>query len=339
MEFLSGSAVEQYDPIKAYILYGSWAPSTIKHYNAGVAKLVLLAQTFKLPRSAILPIDAETLYQFVWWAGPRLPGDPAEETHTPIKAETIRTYLSGIKAWHRYHDQKYPHDATPRVKLILTTTKKLDLLKGEKIQKDPVLVKHLFMLLETLISGTLEDQMVYTVALVACWGMARLGELLKSPRSTNYVRVKDIVWDPAGESCVIRIREAKTAAVGEIQEIYLKRQESFLDPVSTLRRLIQCTGSTEDDALFSYVMNGKRKTLTKGRSHAIFNRVWKKTSDNKLTGHSFRVGGALLRWNLGVPLSDIVTIGRWRSKAYKFYIRRYTEVEMKECCSLLSIYN
>lgn len=335
-EFLRGPLAEKNDPVKEYILYGGWAPSMIKHYNAGVTKLTFFAQTFKIPRSAILPIDAETLYQFVLWAGPRLPGDPTGEKHAPVKADTIRTYLAGIKAWHLYHDQQYPHEATPRVELILTTAKKLDLLKGAKVQKDPVLVKHLFMLLETLIGGTLEDQTVYTVALVAFWGMARLGEFLKGPKSANFVRVKDVVWDPTGESCVIRIREAKTAAVGEVQEIYLKRQDSLLDPVSALRRLLQCTGSTEDEALFSYVIAGQRRLLTKGRSQAVFSRVWKAKSDNKLTGHSFRVGGASLRWNLGVPLGDIVAIGRWRSKAYKFYIRQYSDDEMKDCCELLS---
>lgn len=51
--------------------------------------------------------------------------------------------------------------------------------------KNPVLVEHLFMLLTKLSGGNLEEQVAYAVALVAFWGMARLGELLKTSMNTN----------------------------------------------------------------------------------------------------------------------------------------------------------
>lgn len=205
MEFLKGATTSQDDQVKAYILYGSWSETTVKHYNAGVSKLVTFANIFKIPRTALLPIDPEILYQFVLWAGPKLPGEEGSSQNSPIKSSTIRTYLSGIKAWHLYHDVQYPHHATQRVELMLTTAKKLDLREKEKIPKDPVLVRHLFSLVENLTGKSLEDMAAYTVALVAFWGMARLGELLKPPNAADQVRLKDLVWDQKGMYLRIKI--------------------------------------------------------------------------------------------------------------------------------------
>lgn len=176
--------------------------------------------------------------------------------------------------------------------------------------------------------------MAYTVALVVFWGMARLGELLETGSSRNQILVKDIIWDPKGTYLRIKIREAKTAVVGEVQEIHCQHQKLLLDPLRAIRRLIISTGATEDDVLFSYRKGGQRITLTKSRCLKIFEQVWEKSSETKLTGHSFRVGGASLRWNLDSPLDEIVLVGRWRSKAYNF-IREYTEDKMSSSERLL----
>lgn len=89
MEFLSGRSTSNHDAVKAYILHGSWSEATIKHYNAGVSKLIAFAKIFKIPREALLPIEPEYLYQFVLWAGPKLPGDDQQRSDSPIKSSTI----------------------------------------------------------------------------------------------------------------------------------------------------------------------------------------------------------------------------------------------------------
>lgn len=90
--------------------------------------------------------------------------------------------------------------------------------------------------------------------------MARLGELVKASSSVDQVRVKDLVWDPNGRFVKIRIRAAKTASVGEVQEIHCQSQPSLLDPVNAVRRLIEDTVATDDDPLFSYFKDGRRVT-------------------------------------------------------------------------------
>lgn len=204
-EFIRGPNGSCDDPVKEYILHGGWAPSTLKHYNAGVSKLMDFAETFNIPRSSLLPINPQLLFQFVVWVGPNLPGKLEDGDHCAIKSGTIRTYLSGIKAWHLYHYVEYPHSATKRVELLLTSARKIELRVAPKVPKEPVMIRHLFYLLDDLTGKTLEDQTVYTVALVAVWGMARLGELVKAASGADQVRVKDLIWDPKGRYVNIRI--------------------------------------------------------------------------------------------------------------------------------------
>lgn len=338
MEFkkgLDGIDSTSEDLVKTYMLSGSWSTPTIKHYNAGVEKLMTFAKEKGIDQSLLLPINPRILGEFVVWAGPDLIQGEASSGVTPIKSTTIRTYLSGIKAWHLFHNFEYPHQATPRVEAILKAAAKLELREEPKEKKNPVLISHLFNLLETLSDGKLENQVAYTVALVAFWGMARLGELLKTSAKADQVKVKDVIWGGKMEFLKIRIRGAKTAAVGEIQEIHCQKQPSLLDPVSAIQRLVEQTRANDDDPLFSYPCGDRRVTLTKARCQTIFEEVWSRRTNTKLTGHSFRVGGASLRWNLKYPLETIVKVGRWKSKAYKLYIREYSATELATTIRIL----
>lgn len=335
MQFLidrDGVLSDPNDPVKSFMLGGSWSIATLKHYNAGVSKLVTFAAIFGIERRLILPIQPELLFKFVVWASPRLKTEPTSDTRssqdTPIKANTIRTYLSGIKAWHSFHDHPYPHDCTPKVELLLKTTKRIEAATTSRPAKNPVLLEHLRDLIEELSGSSIEKQIALTVALCAFWGMARLGELVKPATTSNQVLVKHLRWDPAGEFVIITIRDAKTAVPGETQEIHLHRQPNLLDPVSAIRRLVSRNLATEDDSLFSYPSNGTRKTLTKNRCLKIIKDIWERKGRETLSGHSFRVGGASMRWNFDVPLPEIVKLGRWRSKAYQLYIREYDQDEL-----------
>lgn len=105
--------------------------------------------------------------------------------------------------------------------------------------------------------------------------------------------------------------------------------------MGAVKRLIASTGATEDDNLLSYPCNGKRLMLTKARGQRLFDNVWKNRMAAKLTVHSFRVGGASLRWNLDTPLDEIFAVGIWKSKAYKLYIIEFNDDELHNTMKLL----
>lgn len=114
--------------------------------------------------------------------------------------------------------------------------------------------------------------------------MARLGELLKSSIKVDQVKVKDVVWHPDDQYFLIKICEAKTATVGEIQDTHCQNQSSLLDPVGAVSRLIAGTGATEDNNLFSYPSNGKRITLTKAQAMRLFDDAWRDRTGGETYG-------------------------------------------------------
>lgn len=52
-------------------------------------------------------------------------------------------------------------------------------------------------------------------------------------------------------------------------------------------------------------------------------------------GHSFRIGGASLRWNLRADRDEVKRCGRWASDAYLVYLRRFSDRELAKTRELL----
>lgn len=92
MELLQGphgtnSSSEDY--VKSHMLNSTWAPTTLKHYNTGVAKLMVYALERRVNRSRLLPIQPDVLYDFVEWASPYLIEDMLTQRSSPIKSTTV----------------------------------------------------------------------------------------------------------------------------------------------------------------------------------------------------------------------------------------------------------
>lgn len=53
------------------------------------------------------------------------------------------------------------------------------------------------------------------------------------------------------------------------------------------------------------------------------------------SGHSFKIGGASLKWSLGTLQNDLIKTGRWRSGTYKVDIRKYSAQLLRQTRDLL----
>lgn len=99
MEFLRGqdgldSKAE--NRVKRYLLNGSWSSVTLKHYNAGISKLMVSALKSRISQDWILPIDPEVLCEFVAWAGPPLPDEQAPQGSAPIKSTMVQQHQASL---------------------------------------------------------------------------------------------------------------------------------------------------------------------------------------------------------------------------------------------------
>jgi hypothetical protein len=129
-----------------------------------------------------------------------------------------------------------------------------------------------------------------------------------------------------GDWAKIHLQKGKTALPNEIQVIQFHTQHSVLDPVKALKRIARANPKKEREALFFQSNNGP---ITKKVFMNNVEKVWGKSSLERWTGHSFRVGGASLRANLGTPEKVIQRVGRWKSDSVKRYIKQFSHDEIE----------
>lgn len=325
------------DEVKQHYLRGSWGDGTLKSYNSGIVKLYRFADLRKIRREELLPISPSILKAFVVWAS-RKEVERARDDES-VKLSTLKTYIAGIKAWHLFHDESYPRHADEAVKVLLRATRRVE-SETQEIEKKrpPVLVSDLVVLLEVLPGQGEKGLAMLTVALVAFWGTARLGELLSDNPKKDLPRWYDLEWADVRMSVKINLRCAKTAKPGEIQKLDLRRQDSLLDPVSILEEWQAFRFRKPSEELFSILVDDKRKRLGKQETIKHLRAIWNSRRSPKqqlLHGHLFRIGGASLRWNLGADREEVKQCGRWASDAYRVYLRKFSEKELSKTRLLL----
>lgn len=228
---------------------------------------------------------------------------------------------------------------------MLRASGKVDALTPPNPKKPAVMIYHLLALYNSLCNQSPKDLAILDCTICAFWGMARLAELTYGQRTdqtpwSESVLVRDAVRPTAGiPHVLLMIRGAKTAKPGEQQTILLNAQSNILCPVKAVMRRI-ASSTNPDDALFSYVdIDQERKNLRRSEMVSRCQSIWKSHGWFSISGHSFRVGGASLRAELGVPHSDIKILGRWTSECYNLYLREYSAVERSQTTSILRMLN
>lgn len=325
------------DEVKQHYLRGSWRDGTLKSYNSGVVKLYRFAKLKKIDKRNLLPISPQLVKQFVVWASKK-DVERAYEDES-VKASTLKVYLAGIKAWHMFHNEKYPHQVDEAVRTLLRATKMTEARMNEvESKRPPMLVSDLVILLEVLPTQGEKSLAILTVALVAFWGTARLGELISDNAKKKLPSWDDVEWAEDKSYVKIRIMNAKTAKPGEIQWIHLQQQASVLDPVSILEEWFAYKPRKMSDEIFSIHVDDRRRRLGKQSTINHLRAVWndrRPKGKRLLHGHSFRIGGASLRWNLGLDREEVKRCGRWASDAYLVYLRKFLDRELAKTQELL----
>lgn len=311
-DFLSlGSVSSQPSPLQLHLLRG-WRDTTLLSYNSAVWKFRrFLSATDRIDWT--LPASPGDIYAFCFWSGRSESG--AEEQD--VSAKTLSKYLYGIRAWHNYHDVPYPHVSDGRVAVLLRACGRQDALEPEKPRKAAIKLEHLLTLYHSWIDGSQEEKTSLDCAIIDFWGMMRLAEVTYVARSgqppwLNSLLCRDVLQRSAtSTSLTLVVRGAKTAKAGEAQLVLLNAQPNVLCPVRAVKRRL-LTMTSPNDALFGYGAI-ERCNLTRSRLVTLCTNVWVKHGWLGLSGHSFRVGGASLRAELGVPHDEIKHLGRWTS--------------------------
>lgn len=338
-EFLSGPNLSTPSKLQLHLLRG-WKPNTLHSYNSAVKKYLAFYE-LSHGHKFTLPASPSDIYEFCLAAG----RTEDQSTINTISAKTLSKYISGLQAWHTFHNQRYPHTSRDVVKIMLRASERVDALTPPAPKKPAVMIYHLLALYNNLFNRSPKDTAILDCAICAFWGMARLAELTYDLRTgqppwSESVLVNDAVKPLEGTSHILLlVRGAKTAKPGSHQAILLNAQDNQLCPVKAVLRRV-ASASNPNDALFSYIDEDQiRKNLRRSDVVSRCQAVWKSLGWTSISGHSFRVGGASLRAELGVPHLDIKKLGRWTSNCYTLYLREYSSEERSQTTSILKMLN
>jgi hypothetical protein len=149
------------------------------------------------------------------------------------------------------HKQTYPDAANPRLKVLLRSSAGPNAVIPPKEKKGAIHLRHLMSLSEALVSVGPKEDAVLDLALVAFWGLARIGKLTSPlPRGkvdpwTSFL-TSNVMWEEfeGEQAIVLTLREAKTCCPSKTQEILLRPLSNMLCPVEAVkRRLIKSNGA------------------------------------------------------------------------------------------------
>ncbi|KAH9818847.1 hypothetical protein DFH28DRAFT_826979, partial [Melampsora americana] len=204
-----------------HLVKGAWAPKTLKGYSSAVQKFKAYIESTGRVFNNDEPMKTEDVYGFIVWAGPSevAKGSGPERE---LKSKTIAKYLAGLRAWHMAKHHEEPNLDKQMVDWLLKSTERLEEKKvlteetTKEIEKKPITVMKLFEMVAKLHNQSSEHDLAIVVALVAFWGMMRLGEALKETVEEGGLKVGDLTFENGkrGRIAVLKVWKAKTAKPG-----------------------------------------------------------------------------------------------------------------------------
>ena len=148
-----------------------------------------------------------------------------------------------------------------------------------------------------------------------------------------HLNLRDIAVDSYTAPSMIRllIKQSKTDPLRQGVEIFLGATQSQVCPVEALIKYIGVC-SPDTGPLFDFQ---SRSPLTRQALVSHLHEALEKVGidHSRYNGHSFRIGTATTAAQRGLKDSLIQTLGRWKSSAYKLYIKiprsQLAEVSLK----------
>ena len=156
---------------------------------------------------------------------------------------------------------------------------------------------------------------------LAFFALLRIGELAvkRGNLSSKVLQLCDVSWQNNKRILIIVLRHFKHNSSGRPVTLELRKQGNAICPVTLMSKYLSIR-SSKQGPLFIFV-DGSPITVS------FFNLELKKYlrssgfSTKKYKGHSFSIGGATAAALNGFSDLEIQGMGRWKSGAFKKYIR------------------
>ena len=167
--------------------------------------------------------------------------------------------------------------------------------------------------------------MLWGACCLGFFAFLRAGEFTVPSRAAYdpsvHLSVEDVAIDSRAAPSIIRLRlkQSKTDPFRRGVDIHLGKTDSDLCPVTAVLAYLAIRGSAPGP-LFLF-RDGA--TLSRGRLVSEVRGALAASGHDpaRYSGHSFRIGAVTAAASRGLEDSTIQTLGRWRSDAYKQYLK------------------
>ena len=247
-----------------------------------------------------------------------------------LKHRTIKAYLSGIRCMqiHLSMGNPFGNGAMPRLEYVLTGIKRVESRSGVTHRRRmPITMDIMCRLRGVWLTPAADPDkvMLWAAACTGFFGFLRAGEF-SVPSAQAYdpqghLNLADISVDSHATPSMVclQIKQSKTDPFRQGVEVFLGRTYAAVCPVEAIIGYIAVRASSPGPlfVLQSGTPLTRSYLVTELQSALRILGL----EDSQFNGHSFRIGAATTAAMQGLEDSLIQTLGRWKSEAYRTYIR------------------
>jgi hypothetical protein len=293
-------AISQLDAIVANLVRGIIAPRTLNTYRAVWQSLSKFLHSLNLTPN--LPLSADHLLLYI-----------AHMHINGFAASTIASHCSAIGFVHTINSLDNPslHPTVTKIVKRLTSLRPPDCRQPISID----LLEKLLSCLPVTCSSSYQVSLYSAMFVIAFFALLRISEFTIDRKGHHVIMLRDVSVSCHFISLTIRSFKHSSGPV----TVCLKTRNDNLCPVKVLKQFLAKRGFIPGP-LFAYP-NGE------GIQRAVFTRQLKTCIafypefSNNIKSHSFRIGGATYIAQQGASDEQIRRAGRWRSNAFRAYIR------------------
>ena len=305
----------------------SLAKNTLSNYSTAVRHLNSLETM--IGRRLITPFSHEDQVLYVSYLANR-----------NVQKATIASYLSALRHYETAKGIVNPIQNSELTKKLLCgieNSQRDPEQSALKKQRRPITGRMLTLLGHAIADGSKSDyeqSLTWTVCLSAFWGSFRISELLCEYRNEFNPKCSLMLSDiQIEDECFsVWLRSEKVSSkLGNVVEVWSVDGREDLDPVIAMKCFLdRRNAQIKDPTSVPVFVHEDGTNLTKGEFNEDLKFLLSKFPElssserDSWTGHSFRSGISTMLQSLGFSEQEIMQWGRWKSEAYKAYLKDMT---------------
>ena len=255
------------------------------------------------------PASAEQIAEFIGWL--------SLEGKAPA---TIAAYIAGISFWHKF---KFATDPTNHclVRQILKGVRRIKRQPDSRAPINDVLFEKILTVLPTLVSSDYERQLFQAAMAIGYFGFLRVSEFTAAGKFDPEPPLlgADVIFKGRSE-VLLSIRRSKNNQTGPPQVVVLPSSKNSNKPCPV--RILAGYKKARPPNGQSFLSHYDGSPLTRYQFQTMIKKAGEALGlEKRITAHSLRIGAATTAYSQAWPEATIMGAGRWRSAAYKRYIR------------------